>query len=61
MTEPLHLYELTGGLAATKGGVRGGDNTDLSFKSLLISENGRGLGTTNAFTLGFNRVCEWLL
>ena len=40
-------FILTGGLAPTSGGVRGGDIDESWLESLLISENGRGLGTTN--------------
>lgn len=54
-------FALTGGLAPTKGGVRGGDIGESWLESLLISEKGRGLGTTNRAASGFSEDWELFL
>lgn len=43
----VNFSSLTGGLAPTSGGVKGGVVEELWLESLLMSEKGRGFGTTN--------------
>lgn len=52
---------LTDGLDPTNGGVKGGVIDESWLESLLISENGRGLGKTNREESGFNEDWELFL